>query len=78
MFVEKEEETDEACVYAFGVSEAPVGRVRVVKASGDVEIAEVPENTEGPDPRFLLAHLVPRFHEYQARQTYPDRDRWEV
>lgn len=74
--VVKEEETADDCVYAFGPPADPVGRVRLHKASGDIELLDVPERSDGLNEHFYLAHLVPRLQAYHDRGTYPDRDRW--
>jgi hypothetical protein len=76
--VTKDEETSDYCVYAFGPPDDTTGRVRLLKASGDVEITALPGSGSGPDGPFYLAHLVPRLHEYHETGAYPDRDRWAV
>ena len=78
LVVEKDEDTDDACVYVFGAPEETAGRVRLQKSSGDVEVLTLSDSMTGANPRFLLAHLVPRLHDYHDRGTYPDRDQWTV
>ncbi len=76
LFIEKKEETPSQCVYTFGAPDAPVGRVRLHKTNGDVELLELAETSDGPSEQFYLAHLVPRLHDYHDRDTYPASDRW--
>jgi hypothetical protein len=76
MIAEKVEETPDHCVYAFGGPDATVGRVRLHKADGDVELLTLAETGDGPGEQFYLAHLVPRLHDYHDRDTYPASDRW--
>jgi hypothetical protein len=76
--VEKREDTPEYCVYAFGAPEAPVGRARLQKATGDVALLALNESGDGPSEQFYLAHLVPRLHGYHDRGTYPASDQWEA
>lgn len=76
--VEKKKETAAYCVYAFGAPTEPGGRVRVDKASGDIELLTVPDSDEAPNEKYFLARLVPRLHTYHDRDVYPDRDHWEV
>lgn len=76
--VTKVEETPGHCVYAFGSPDATVGRVRLHKASGDVELIELSERSDAPSEQFYLAHLVPRLHGYHDRGTYPSSDQWEA
>ena len=78
MAVEKIEETPTHCVYAFGGPGTTVGRVRVEKASGDVELLALNESGDGPSEQFYLAHLVPRLHDYHDRGAYPPTDQWEA
>jgi hypothetical protein len=78
LFVEKIEETPAHCVYTFGAPDATVGRVRVQKEAGDVELLELAEMDDGPSEQFYLAHLVPRLHAYHDRDTYPSNDQWEA
>lgn len=74
--LEKEEDTPDWCIYTFGGPSASVGRVRLHKDSGDVEILDLDASAQGPSQHFYLAHLVPRLHTYHDRSTYPDQDRW--
>jgi hypothetical protein len=78
MAVEKVEESPAHCVYTFGAPDATVGRARVDKASGDVELLSLDESGDGPSEQFYLAHLLPRLHDYHDRDTYPDRDEWDA
>jgi len=76
MAVEKVEDAPGHCVYAFGSPEAFVGRARLDKSSGDVELLELNETDDGPSEQFYLAHLVPRLHDYHDRGTYPPSEQW--
>jgi hypothetical protein len=76
MAVKKVEEAPDHCVYAFGAPDATVGRVRLYKADGDVELLDLAETADGPSEQFYLAHLVPRLHDYHDRDTYPASDQW--
>jgi len=76
--VEKTADTPVYCVYAFGAPGTTVGRVRLAKASGDVELLALTENGDGPSEQFYLAHLVSRLHAYHDRGTYPASDQWEA
>jgi len=78
MSVEKVEDTPEYCVYTFGAPETHVGRVRVHKSSGDVELMELAEHDDTPSEQYYLAHLVPRLQSYHDRGSYPSDERWEV
>jgi hypothetical protein len=78
MAVEKTDDTPDHCVYVFGAPDAAVGRARLHKSSGDVELIELTETGDGPSEQFYLAHLVPRLHAYHDRDTYPPSDRWEA
>jgi len=78
MSIEKVEETDDHCVYTFGAPDASVGRVRLHKSSGDVELIELAEQDNAPGEQYYLAHLIPRLHDYHDRSTYPTRDRWDA
>jgi hypothetical protein len=78
MAVEKVEESPEDCVYTFGPPDAAVGRARLQKADGDVELLALDETGDGPSEQFYLAQLVPRLHDYHDRDTYPDRDEWDA
>jgi hypothetical protein len=79
----KDEETTAACVYAFGPAPAPdapppdtAGRVRLQKASGDIEVLALPDPDDGANPRFLLAQAVSRLQAYHEAGAYPAHDRW--
>lgn len=76
--IEKVDDTSAHCVYAFGAPDATVGRVRLHKAGGDVELLELAETDDGPSEQFYLAHLVPRLHDYHDQGAYPSIDRWEA
>jgi hypothetical protein len=78
LVVEKEEDTATHCVYAFGSPTDTIGRVRLLKGSGDVEVLDELEETDGPSAQFYLAHLVPRLHTYHDRDSYPAQDEWTV
>jgi hypothetical protein len=76
--LEKVEEARDYLLYAFGPPNEPVGRVRLYKSSGDIELATFSETADGPDERYYLAHVVPRLQTYQDDGDYPDSERWEV
>jgi len=78
LFVSKEEETPDHCVYTFGTSAETIGHVRLHKSSGDIELADVADAAEGANPRFVLAQIVPRLHDYHDRKTYPPQDQWKA
>lgn len=74
----KTEETRTDCVYAFGSSNETIGRVRLHKRSGDIELLNTPEMDGGGTERYYLAHAVPRLQSYHDRTEYPPRDHWNV
>lgn len=76
--VEKENETDDWCLYAFGTTDETVGRVRLRKSSGDIEILDLDDPDGAPSRSFYLTHLVPHLHTYYDQDTYPAQDRWTV
>lgn len=79
VYLEKDEENADRCVYAFGAGpDALVGRVAVDKASGDVEIVSLDEEADPPGEQFYLARVVPKLHALHDAQTYPDAERWAV
>ena len=78
IILEKVEEARDYVLYAFGSADTTVGRVRLYKSTGDIELASFPETTERPGERYYLAQAVPRLRSYQERDTYPDLDRWEA
>lgn len=78
LHLEKKGETAEDCEYSFGSGQETAGRVRLEKASGNIELLEVSETDEGPSRQFYLAHLVPRLQGYHDRETYPSNDRFSV
>lgn len=76
--VKKIEEAQNYLLYAFGPPDASVGRVRLYKSTGDIELASLSSPDDGPDERYYLAHAVPRLQSYHERDSYPSLDRWEV
>ena len=78
IFVDKVEEARDYFLYAFGPPGDPVGRVRLYKSSGDIELASFSGPTDGPGRRYYLAHVVPRLQSYHDRGTYPESERWEA
>lgn len=78
LHLEKKEETADDCEYSFGSGQETAGRVRLEKASGNIEILEVAETDDGPSKQFYLAHLVPRLQGYHDRGRYPPHDRLSV
>lgn len=75
--VEKVEETPDHCTYAFGSPDATVGRARLHKSSGNVELLALSAPDDGPRAPFYLAQIVPRLQAYQERNVYPPSDQWE-
>lgn len=59
MTVEKMEEARDYVLYAFGSADTTVGRVRLYKSTGDIELASFSETTERPDERYYLAQVCP-------------------
>ena len=78
IILEKVEETRDCVLYAFGSADTTVGRVRLYKSTGDIELASFSETTERPDERYYLAQVVPRLQSYHDRVAYPDSDQWEA
>jgi hypothetical protein len=76
--LEKEEETPAHCVYAVGADTAPVGRLRLRKASGDVAVLALSDADAAPPRSVYLAHVVPRLQTYHDAGTYPEREEWTV
>lgn len=76
--LEKIEEVRAYVLYAFGGPDASVGRVRLYKSTGNLELASLSPTEEAPDERYYLAHAVPRLQSYHDRATYPDADQWEA
>jgi len=74
----KVDETPHTLLYAFGVPDTTVGRVRLHKASGDVEIVELDDSGTPARPPFFLAQIIPRLQDFHARGTYPSHDRWSA
>ena len=78
IILEKVKETRDCILYAFGSADTTVGRVRLYKSTGDIELASFSETTERPDERYYLAQVVPRLQSYHDRGVYPDSDQWEA
>jgi len=78
IILEKVEETRDCVLYAFGSADTTVGRVRLYKSTGDIELASFSETTERPDERYYLAQVVPRLQSYHDRGAYPDSDQWKA
>ena len=78
IILEKVEEARDYVLYAFGSADTTVGRVRLYKSTGDIELASFSETTERPDERYYLAQVVPRLQSYHDRGAYPDSDQWEA
>ena len=78
IILEKVEETRDCVLYAFGSADTTVGRVRLYKSTGNIELASFSETTERPDERYYLAQVVPRLQSYHDRGAYPDSDQWEA
>lgn len=76
--VEKQDESCEWCVYAFGGPDAKVGRLTLDKMSGDIEIDELSEAPGSANKEYYLAHVVPRLQSYHEEHVYPDSDKWQV
>ncbi len=76
--LKKIEEARAYVLYAFGGPNASVGRVRLYKSTGTLELVFLSPIEENPDERYYLAHTVPRLQSYHDRATYPDADQWEV
>jgi len=76
--LKKEAETAAHCVYAVGSGAAPVGRLRLRKPSGDVEVLDLPDPDDGTSRSLYLADAVPRLQAYHDAGTYPDREQWTV
>lgn len=74
----KRDEDANRCIYRFGTPEQPMGQVVLHKESGDIDLVDPPTKGEGPNERYVLAHVVPRLQTYHDRSQYPDSDRWEV
>jgi hypothetical protein len=79
VYVKKEDETADRCIYAFGAGpEEIVGRLALDKASGDVEILSLEDGADPPGEQFYLARVVPKLHALHDAGTYPDVERWGV
>lgn len=74
--LDKLDEDDRRCVYGFGTDSETVGRVALVKASGDVEVLALSADPPPPGAPFLLAQVVPRLQALHDDQTYPDTETW--
>ena len=78
LVVTKEEDTPDRCVYTFGTSSETMGRVRLHKSSGDIEILGLSDTGDGASAKFCLAQIVPQLHDFHANDTYPPSERWQV
>ena len=78
IILKKMEEARDCVLYAFGSAGMTVGRVRLYKSTGNIELASFSETTERPDERYYLAQVVPRLQSYHDRGAYPDSDQWEA
>lgn len=76
--VEKVEETPDHCTYTFGSPDATMGRARLHKSSGNVELLDLSATGDGPRAPFYLAQVVPRLQAYHDRKAYPAGDQWEA
>ena len=76
--LEKTEDTEASCVYVVGSDTTPVGRLRLQKESGDVEVLPLPDPDDAPPRSVYLAHAVPRLQAYHDAGRYPDREEWRV
>ena len=72
----KVDETTRYCLYNLGADEATAARVKLYKASGDVEVVRLSEEALPARPPFYLAQGVPRLHQYHEQRRYPDHDEW--
>jgi hypothetical protein len=72
----KVDETHGYCLYDLGTGGAVAGRVKLYKASGDVEVVRLSDDELPARPPFYLAQGVPRLRSYQERDRYPDEDTW--
>jgi len=74
--LQKVDETPGYCLYDLGPGGAVAGRVKLYKASGDVEIVRLSEDELPARPSFYLAQGLPRLRSYQEREQYPEKDTW--
>jgi len=74
----KEAETTAHCVYVVGADAGPLGRLRLRKPSGDVEVLDLSAPEDGSSRALYLAQAVPRLQAYHDAGTYPDREQWTV
>ena len=72
----KVDETPRYCLYDLGGEDAVAGRVKLYKASGDVEVVRLSGADVPARPPFYLAQGVPRLRTYCGRDQYPDEDTW--
>jgi hypothetical protein len=72
----KVDETPRYCLYDLGSEDAVAGRVKLYKASGDVEVVRLSGADVPARPPFYLAQGVPRLRTYCGRDQYPDEDTW--
>ncbi|MEF8815773.1 MAG: hypothetical protein V5A20_02940 [Salinibacter sp.] len=74
--LQKVDATPRYCLYDLGAADTRVGRLKLYKASGDVEVVRLSAKDLPARPPFYLAQGVPRLHSYHDRDQYPDRDAW--
>jgi hypothetical protein len=72
----KVDETPRYCLYDLGSEDAVASRVKLYKASGDVEVVRLSGADVPAGPPFYLAQGVPRLRTYCGRDQYPDEDTW--
>ena len=72
----KVDETPRYCLYDLGTGNAGVGRVKLYKDSGDVEVVRLSGEGLPARPPFYLAQGVFRLRTYRDRGRYPDQDAW--
>lgn len=77
MQVTKVEESSDHCVYVFGSDGDRMGRARLDKSTGDVELLSLTDGTGAPSRQYCLAHVVPRLQAYHSEDTYPESDAWD-
>ncbi|WP_103027454.1 hypothetical protein [Salinibacter altiplanensis] len=72
----KVDETPRYCLYDLGGEDAAAGRVKLYKASADVEVVRLSGEEVPARPPFYLAQGVSRLRTYCERDQYPDTDTW--
>ncbi len=72
----KVDETPRYCLYDLGAEDTVAGRVKLYKASGDVEVVRLSGEGVPAGLPFYLAQGVPRLRTYCERDQYPDEDTW--